>query len=230
MRPTVVLFDLDGTLVSTGGAGRRAMAAAFRAAVGADSVFDGFQFGGMTDLGIVRAGLESLGRELEPSLVDAIFEAYLSVLPDEVARSEGYRVLPGVAAMIDAIRALRGFALGLGTGNIERGARIKLARGDLDRHFAFGGFGSDAEDRTELLRRGAARGAEILGEAPASCRLVIVGDTPKDVAAAIALGAECVTVGTGGHSPRALLSLGATAAYADLGVPAALASIVGAAS
>jgi phosphoglycolate phosphatase-like HAD superfamily hydrolase len=226
MRPTVVLFDLDGTLVSTGGAGRRAMDAAFRECTGAHEVFAGFQFGGMTDLGIVRAGLERAGRPFEPAMIDAIFEAYLGVLPDEIARSSGYRVLPGIVGALESVALRSGFALGLGTGNVEPGARIKLSRGALDRYFAFGGFGSDAEDRAELLRAGVARGAAALGEPPERCRVVIVGDTPKDVAAALALGAECVTVATGGHGPHELLALGATAAFTDMSSPGALDAIL----
>ncbi|HSO32352.1 MAG TPA: HAD hydrolase-like protein, partial [Labilithrix sp.] len=107
-------------------------------------------------------------------------------------------------------------ALGLGTGNVKRGAYAKLARGALDAPFAFGGFGCDAEDRTELLRVGAGRGAAALGVPLADCRVVVIGDTPKDVAAARGIGAECIGVGTGGFAPAALRDLGAQNAFATL--------------
>jgi phosphoglycolate phosphatase-like HAD superfamily hydrolase len=93
--------------------------------------------------------------------------------------------------------------------------------------FAFGGFGSDAEDRTELLRHGAERGAKHLGVALAECRVVVIGDTPKDVAAAQGIGAECVGVGTGTYTPQELLECGATAAFPSLSAPGALAALLG---
>jgi phosphoglycolate phosphatase-like HAD superfamily hydrolase len=113
-------------------------------------------------------------------------------------------VLPGVLELLDALEGSRGVALGLGTGNIEAGARIKLTPARLSERFAFGGFGCDAEDRAELLEAGARRGAAALGAARARCRVVIIGDTPLDVAAAHAIGAECLAVATGNFDVDAL--------------------------
>lgn len=225
--PTILLFDLDGTLVTTGGAGRRSMQEAFRVHTEHPDVFADFEFGGMTDLGIVRAGLERVGRAFALDLANAIFETYLSVLPGEVERAADYTVLPGVREVLAGVRGRAGVAVGLGTGNIERGAHIKLSRGALGDHFAFGGFGSDAEDRVELLTRGAERGARALGVPLAACRVVVIGDTPRDVAAAQAMGAFSVAVGTGGHEVERLRALGADEAVSDLTASGVLDALLG---
>lgn len=215
-RGTVLLFDLDGTLVLTGGAGRRAMEQAFAVVCGAHDVLATFSFGGMTDQLIVRTALRGIGQPDDADTVQRVLDAYLERLPDEVARSPQYRVLPGVLPLVESLFGRAGIALGLGTGNIRQGAMTKLARGGLDRFFGFGGFGCDHEDRALLLRTGAERGAEALGLPLEACRVVVIGDTPRDVAAALELGARCVGVGTGGHAPRELLSLGADIAFPDL--------------
>jgi phosphoglycolate phosphatase-like HAD superfamily hydrolase len=230
MRPTVYLFDIDGTLLLTGGAGRRSMRAAFAdvdpergpAAIA-------FSFAGLTDHGIVRTGLLALGTPApDEAAINRVLDHYLARLEDEVARADGYQIMPGVLDVLELLFARAAnapFAIGLGTGNVKRGAYTKLARGALDARFAFGGFGCDAEDRTALLGVGAARGAALLGLAPNECRLVVIGDTPKDVTAALGIGAECIGVGTGGFAPEALAALGARHAFATLaeaGVHAAL--------
>jgi phosphoglycolate phosphatase len=220
MRPTVFLFDIDGTLISTGGAGRRSMEAAFGELHGPRGVAAiEFSFAGMTDRAIVRTGLRALeGHPLERAepAIDRVLDAYLVRLGDEVRRTETYRVHPGVTSILEWLPRTARTAIGLGTGNIRKGAYAKLARGSLDGSFPFGGFGCDAEDRTELLRVGAQRGAAVLGTPFAECRVVVIGDTPKDVAAAQGIGAECIGVGTGGFEPKALRDLGAHHAFDTL--------------
>ena len=219
MRPTVFLFDIDGTLLLTGGAGRRAMRGAFDdvCGPGGAAALD-FPFAGMTDRAIVRKGLQTAGTTAaDDAAIDHLLEVYLARLGDEVTRADSYRVLPGVMGVLSWLTSeVERIAIGLGTGNVKRGAYAKLARGSLDTKFGFGGFGCDAEDRTALLRVGAERGASALGLPIAECRIVVIGDTPKDVAAARGIGAECVAVGTGGFEPRALLELGADSAFATL--------------
>ncbi len=215
MRPTVFLFDIDGTLVSTGGAGRRAIERAFLVAFGSPTVLD-FSFAGMTDPAIVRNGLQRAGRDADAAAIEGVLAAYLQVLEDEVASAERFVVHDGVTDVLAEVERWVGVAIGLGTGNIERGARVKLGRANLEHRFAFGGFGSDSEDRAELLRVGAERGAARLGKRRDECRVVIIGDTPKDVAAALAIGAEAIGVGTGPYPAEELRACGARWAFRTL--------------
>jgi phosphoglycolate phosphatase-like HAD superfamily hydrolase len=216
-RPTVFLFDIDGTLISTGGAGRRAMAGAFmdvhgpRGAAAID-----FSFAGMTDRAILRGGLEGVGVACDEESMDRVLDRYLARLGDEMQRTTTYQIHPGVTSVLAWLSTIDRTAIGLGTGNVKRGAYAKLVRGALDGSFAFGGFGCDAEDRAELLRIGARRGSAAVGAPLEECRVVVIGDTPKDVAAAQRVGAECIGVGTGGFEPQALVALGAHAAFATL--------------
>lgn len=222
MGRTIALFDIDGTLVTCGGAGRRSMERAF-AEVGAPPSASDFAFGGMTDVAIARQGLRNAGRPDEPAAVASLLDRYLLFLRDEIPRSVGYAVLPGVREIVDRLLGLGSIAVGLGTGNLARGADVKLAPGGLHDRFAFGGFGSDHEDRPTLLRIGAERGAARVGRALEECRVVVIGDTPRDVSAARAIGAECVAVATGGHTASALT--GAELVVEDLRDPRAYAWI-----
>lgn len=224
-RPTVLLFDIDGTLIGAGGAGRRAVERAFVAECGRADQLDAVQFNGFTDPLIVRTGLELLGLPPEPARIEAILAAYLAVLPDELARATGFHVKPGVEALLAALVGRAGVAVGLGTGNLRAGAMLKLERAGLGAHFGFGGYGCDHADRAELLRIGAARGAAMLGAPPADCRVVVIGDTPRDVAAAHAIGAVCIGVGTGGIATDVLRAAGADVAVDALTDAAVLAAL-----
>jgi len=220
MRPTVLLFDVDGTLVTTGGVGRRALEIAFERSFRRRDACRTFRLDGMTDRAIVRTGMRAIGVEPNEELIDQVLADYLQVLAEEVAHA-------GMAETLDAARALPEVAVGLGTGNIREGARIKLERVGIYDRFAFGGFGCDAEDRTELIRRGAKRGADRLGANLDRCRVVVIGDTPKDVAAAQAIGAECVGVGTGSFSAEQLLAAGARRAFSNLAAAEAREAVLG---
>jgi phosphoglycolate phosphatase len=227
-RPTVLLFDVDGTLVTTGGAGRRALERTFERLYGRNDACANMRFDGMTDRAIVRGGLTAIDLEATDALIEQVLAAYVAVLVESVAQVEDarYRLHPG---MVDAIEAghAAGFAVGLGTGNIREGARVKLARVGVADRFAFGGFGDDHESRPELIRIGAQRGAQHLGVALEDARVVVIGDTTKDIAAAQALGAECVAVGTGVWTVEQLQQAGATRAYATLADAGALDFLLG---
>jgi phosphoglycolate phosphatase len=228
MRPTVLLFDIDGTLVTTGGVGRRALERAFERLYGRTDACAGFRMDGMTDRAIVRLALRAIGTAATDAAVDSVLPAYLQVLAEEVSGADlsRYRVHPGMWEAVE--RALgRGAAVGLGTGNIREGARLKLQRVNLFECFQFGGFGCDSEDRTELIRCGASRGAQRLGLPLAEVRVVVVGDTPKDVMAARGIGAECVGVATGSFQVDQLLASGATWAFPTLEHPSALSALLG---
>lgn len=220
-RATVILFDVDGTLITCGGAGRRAMRAAFRETVGDERACD-FPFAGSTDRAIARQGLRAGGVAVDDAAIEGLLERYLAHLGPALEASPGYAVLPGVVRLMDALANCEGIAVGLGTGNVEAGARAKLRPGGISERFGFGGFGCDHERRERLIAAGAARGAARLGRGVEDCRVVVVGDTPLDVAAARANGADCVGVATGPYAAEVLLEAGAMAAFADLTDPRAL--------
>src|SRR5688572_13143151 len=160
MLPTVFLFDIDGTLVTTGGAGRRAMSRAFGQTHGRPEALAQIALDGMTDRLIVRQGLEGIGVPASEAAIDRVLAAYLGVLAEECAGGgpERHRVHRGTRGAI-AAAGRPGAAMGLGTGNTRGGAGIRLEGVELPAHFALGGFGGDAEDRTQLIRIGAERGA-----------------------------------------------------------------------
>lgn len=234
--PTIVLFDIDGTLITTGGASRQALTDAFARHYGRDDLFDGFAFGGRTDRGIIRHGLVRAGA-IEPAMppdaidaiIDGVIEHYLPVLAEALARAELHRLHPGVLDVIAALEAhadAASFALGLGTGNVERGARIKLGPFDINPRLPFGGFGCDAEDRAALIAAGFARGAARLGVSVDHCHRVVIGDTPRDIEAAHANGARAIAVATGGVSRAVLDAAGPDALFDDLTDPRTLEAIL----
>jgi phosphoglycolate phosphatase len=225
MRPTVLLFDIDGTLVDTGGAGRRAMDRGFERRHGRRDACAGIAFGGMTDRAIARAGLAAIGAEPTAAAIDDLLAAYLDALAEELRGTRAI-VHAGIEAALDA-SAAAGAAVGLGTGNVREGARLKLSRVGLHERFAFGGFGSDHEARDALIRIGAERGAAALGAPLPECRVVVIGDTLRDVAAARAIGAECLAVATGNFSLDALVACEPTRAFRDLAEEGALAALLG---
>jgi phosphoglycolate phosphatase len=225
--PTLYLFDIDGTILLTGGAGRRSFERAFAEVTGRPDALRAVSFGGMTDKGIARAGLEAAGIDVSDERVEQLFEAYLAALADELLSTPKYTIMPGVHDVLAKLARLTNVAIGLGTGNLKRGAEAKLRHGKLWEQFSFGGFGCDHEHRGELLRAGAVRGAQQLGVPLADCRIVVIGDTVRDVDAAHEIGAECIGVETGGVEASVLRARGAHAVYRDLTDPGALDSLVG---
>lgn len=227
-RPTILLFDVDGTLLSAGGSGRRAFTQAMLAVTGTAYDFEGVSFAGATDRAIARDALAAAGHSPTPARIEAVLSAYVTCLAGEIEKTSQFRVMPGVSALLAALSSKPLCGVGLGTGNIREGARLKLTRAALYHWFEFGGFGCDHEDRAELLRMGARRGAARLGIDAAHCRVVVIGDTVRDVAAARAIGAECVAVGTSGQDLAALRQAGAHAVFSDLTEPGVVETLVGA--
>ena len=220
-RPSVVLFDVDGTLATCGGAGRVAMRRAFEDTVGRDDVCD-FPFAGSTDRAIARRGLETSGADSSEEAIDRFLERYLEHLPGALRSAVGHRTFDGVDDALAALEARADFAVGLGTGNVERGARAKLSPLGMSERFAFGGFGCDHEDRAQLIARGFERGVRQLNGDSERPRFVVIGDTPRDIAAAHANGAECLAVTTGPYDAASLVEHGADLVCATLGAPAAI--------
>lgn len=214
----LLLFDIDQTLVNTGGAGLRALDCACQKLFSIENAMNGISPHGKTDPAIVREILRiRLGNPSAANgQIDSVLEAYASFLKDEVQTSSAYRVLPGILSLLDEMLPRKDVMLGLATGNIELGARIKLERGGLNRYFAVGGFGSDSEDRTELVRRAAEKAADKNGASFSPSNTFVIGDTPLDIDAGRRAGFKTVGVATGSYSVDQLLAAGATIAVADL--------------
>ena len=208
-RPQAILFDVDGLLITTGGAGASSWRWAFNELYGIPADIGKFTEAGMTDPVVGRLTFTSvIGHEPSPEELAKVISHYLMRLPEEVAASPGYKVLAGVDELLPRL-CKAGFLLGITTGAVEAAAHIKLARANLNRFFSFGGYGSDSADRGELTRKAIERAGEILGAALDPQRVLVLGDTPKDIAAAHAAGAIGVGVASGHSSKDELRSAGA---------------------
>lgn len=208
-RTLAVLFDIDGTLITTGGAGAVAWRRAFLELYGIPADIGAFSDAGMTDPEVGRATFtHTVGHVPTDAELDEVMTARLRYLPDAVEESKGYRVLPGVPELLPQLER-RGYLLGLTTGGVEPAARIKLSRGQLNDYFAFGGFGSDSENRTELTMVAIERAKELHGNGldPSAC--LVIGDTPLDIAAAHGAGAVAIGVASGHYDADALRTAGA---------------------
>ncbi len=216
----LLLFDIDGTLIRVGGAGRRALSRAFEAVLGVKDAMNGVRLDGGTDLGIIDAAYRlHLDRAAKAQEIDKLLAAYLAFLDDELQRStQAYEVMPGAKELALAACASGRAAVGLATGNIEAGARRKLARAELNTCFAFGGFGSDSHLRAELVQRAIERGQEhgeqYLGRRFHRDEIFVIGDTELDVAAARACDVVAIGVLHGCASKETL-----TASKPDLLLP-----------
>jgi phosphoglycolate phosphatase len=217
-----VLFDIDGTLLVTGGAGAVAWQRAFQEMHGIEANIDEHTHAGMTDPEIAAIVFrEVIGREGSAAERAEAIAGYLSHLQQAVEESEGYRVMPGIEELLPRLTG-EGVLLGIVTGNIEAAAQIKLARGDLNRFFAFGGYGSDSSDRTELTKKALERGEQVSGHPLDHAETIVVGDTPRDVKAGHGAGLRVVGVATGNYPITELQEAGADWAIDDVtsGFPA----------
>jgi phosphoglycolate phosphatase-like HAD superfamily hydrolase len=215
-----LLFDLDGTLTRSAGAGSRALGKALRARPQAVAELRKMRLDGMTDRAIARALLAAEGdhsiafeermRGVSEDEIDAVLERYLEALAIECA-AQAYHALPGVAELTQRLSARADALLGLCTGNLARGAELKLTAAGLWGRFRFGGYGSDAEPRAEIVRT-AFRRAQELGATSA----LVIGDTPRDVMAAHDAGLPACAVATGRFSVHELAEHGAEIVLADL--------------
>ena len=227
----VYLFDVDGTLVSAGGAGRRA----FERAVAdrcrpVDGALRDLRLDGLTDRLIVRKALALLGLAFDDAICDALLARYVEHLRTEI-HGPGYAVLPGVVAALEALGS-RGAVVGLCTGNVVEGARLKLGRGGLDRYFDWGasavfGFAADGEEREKLVHAALRRATARLGRAVGPREALVVGDTPRDVDAAHHAGCPVLAVATGRYSESELRACGADHVVPTLAHPDALRILLG---
>ena len=214
----LVLFDIDGTLVLTGGAGMRAMSRACAGLVGHPDGLSGIPLAGRTDRVILSDVVRRVGRELDEDLLAHLRERYIANLADEIRQpGRGVKaVMPGIRGLLDALHAREDVFLGLLTGNFEAGAKIKLEHFDLWRYFRCGAFADDAEDRNALVPFALDR-ARVCGLPDLDARhILVVGDTPHDIACAHAAGAVGVGVATGGYTAEQLRESGADVVFGDL--------------
>jgi phosphoglycolate phosphatase len=210
-----VLFDIDGTLVSTGGASDRAWKRAFKELQGVDVDVPAVTGKGVPDPEVGRVVFErAIGREPTEEEAAALMQRRLDYLPEEVASSPGFVVQDGVVELLDRLMD-DGALLGLTTGNVEEAAHIKLARAGLNRYFSFGGYGSDSPDRTELTRKALERAEVVSGRTLDLDRCFSCGDTPRDVEAGHGAGIRVVGVATGEYTLDELAEAGADAAISS---------------
>ena len=216
--PKLLLFDIDGTLVLTGGAGIRAMNRAGEAVLGVTNLLDGIPVAGRTDWAILTDAVRLYGRELDEALLDDLRARYVARLAEEIAHpGEGVKaVMPGIRPALDALAERDDVLVGLLTGNFIEGARVKLGHFDLWRYFRFGAFGDDAADRNLLVPVAVGRARAFGWPDVAASDVIVVGDTPADVACAHAAGATAVAVATGGSSVEELRATGAEFVFEDL--------------
>jgi phosphoglycolate phosphatase len=207
--PHILLFDIDGTLVSTGGAGAVAWRRAFEDLYGIPADIGKFTDAGMTDPDVGAKTFEAvIGRKPTPLELAQIVQRRLEHLPEAVAESEGYRVLPGVPERLQQL-SRAGHLLGIITGNGDGAAFIKLSRGGLMRWFSFGAYASAGVDRAGIVRQAVARGEAMFGEDVPNTEIFVIGDTPLDIQAAHAVGCTAIAVATGHYDVDALREAGA---------------------
>jgi phosphoglycolate phosphatase len=227
----LVLFDIDGTLLSAAGSGRRAINAAFQEFFGWGAPAD-YWFDGKTDRQIVRELMRLEGHDdaAVDGHMDALLARYLDNLHVELSDPAYHpRLCPGVAELLDALDERGDVVVGLLTGNVERGAQAKLAAVGLDpARFAIGAFGSDHERRPELPHVAQRRAREALGLDLVGSAIVVIGDTPDDIACGRGIGARAIGVATGRFSTAELEAHAPSAVFADLGATnLVVAAIVG---
>ncbi len=211
-----ILFDIDGTLINTGGAGAASWRLAFDELYGISADIGKFTDAGMTDPAVGRRTFEAvLNRKPERREFTRLMERRNFYLHQTVQESKGYEVLPGVnellAKLIDG-----GYMLGIVTGNVEAAAHVKLHRANLNRFFSFGGYGSDSDERGEVTRIALERASQVYGEKVERDQAFSVGDTPLDVTGAHAAGIECVGVGSHHYTADQLREAGADYAITSL--------------
>jgi phosphoglycolate phosphatase-like HAD superfamily hydrolase len=221
----LILFDIDGTLIDSGGAGSRSLNLAFKKMFGVDNAFRGIEMAGKTDPQIVREAFLLYGVDSSDGLMPAFFETYTGFLKDCVHNAEGH-VKPGIGKILACLASQKGLVLGLLTGNIEEGARIKLERYGLNSYFRTGAFGSDSEDRNKLLPLATAKLYREIAVKVDYRDCVVIGDTPRDIDCSKPYGALAVGVATGTYSAQALADAGADVVFTDLSDTAGLLSLI----
>jgi phosphoglycolate phosphatase-like HAD superfamily hydrolase len=217
----VCLFDIDGTLISSGGAGKAALERALASEVGIDRPIERLQLSGRTDRAIIGDLFAMHGLAASPENLQRLLAGYLRHLPGCLASHPG-RILPGIAALLDQLRGRDGVAVGLLTGNVRDGARLKLGHFGIGHHFAFGGFGDLHLDRDDVAREALEAVHGRFNGTVSPERIWVIGDTPLDIGCARCIGARVAAVTTGWHTRSELAAAGPDLLLDDLTDPSAL--------
>lgn len=216
----ICLFDIDGTLLSSGGAGKAALEAAFCEEF-STPLCHHIPYSGRTDRAIMRDLFRMHGVEDSVDNTTRLMNAYLARLPASLNAHQG-RVLPGIQRLLDWLHDGGRFSVGLLTGNVRAGARTKLGHYGLFERFAFGGFGDHHFDRDDVAREALGEIHHRHGRDIAGDRIWVIGDTPLDVQCARAIGARVVAVATGQHTYEQLADARPDVALRDLSDPSRL--------
>jgi phosphoglycolate phosphatase-like HAD superfamily hydrolase len=213
----LLLFDIDRTLLASGGAGFRAINRAFAELYGLEDATEGITPDGKTDPMLFREAVARFDGtdRLDGAAIRRLTDRYIELLPEEITAPPA-RLMPGVRQLLEALEPLPTVGMGLLTGNLELTAYVKLGFFGLDRFFTFGAFGSDSGDRLELPPIAVRRAESLFGNRVAFRDVTVIGDTPRDVACALAWGARAVGVATGRSSRQELHNAGAHVVFGDL--------------
>src|SRR5213595_3380098 len=196
MRKRLLLFDIDGTLIHSGGAGVHALIAAFRERFGITDDLRGIEIAGMTDSGIVTSILKKHNIPATTENVSAFLDSYVHFLSLELPRREG-KLLPGVLELLEELKSRPHLVLALLTGNVSRGAQLKLEHYGVWHLFEFGAFADDHRDRNRLGPFARARAKEKHGREFSAAEIDVIGDTPRDIDCGKSFGARTIAVATG---------------------------------
>jgi phosphoglycolate phosphatase-like HAD superfamily hydrolase len=198
-KDTLFLFDIDGTLLTSGGAGEKALRLAMQDHFHIDEDLSGVEIAGRTDSGIARQLFQKHHIEPTPGIMSAFHDAYLHRLAQQLPATSG-RLLPGILDLLDALKSKPTVSLALLTGNLSRGAKLKLTHYGVWHYFEFGAYADDHHIRNELGPVAAARAREKHGVEFESARVFVLGDTPHDIDCGRAFGAKTVAIATGRHT------------------------------
>lgn len=216
----LLLFDIDGTLLYTGGAGRIAFERAFETLFGVQKAWGPTRADGKTDpILIQEVACRTLGRELTLSEQQEIAKLYQCYFEEEIEQSERFRLLPGVPEILEALSRDARFLLGLATGNFKTTAYLKLKKGRLDRHFSFGGFGCDSKERFQLVAKAMERANHIAQKTFLPARVTVIGDTVQDILSGKKHATRTLGVLTGKTRKEAFIEAGADWVLEDFSDP-----------
>jgi phosphoglycolate phosphatase len=220
---TLLLFDIDGTLLRAEGATLKAINRTFRELFGVQQIIEVGSLIGATDYGIFKnTAKKLLGRQLLDNELKAVEKRYLELLPGELAIAN-FHIKPGIEELLLLLSAKKDIILGVETGNLEAGAFMKLKRGEIDRYFKIGGFGSDSENRVQIIRKAIERASRLNGGAVKPENIFVIGDSPNDIKAGKEAGAVTIGVGTGLLSKEEVLAAEPSFYFDDLSdIPAFL--------